>query len=277
MNYSILNNQIIIEGQKDFEPRHILDCGQVFRYLKTDSGYKIFSKNLFCSLIYVNDRVIINSINAEYFVNYFDLNRDYGEIKKKLVVYPGLSDAIKFGNGIRILNQDPAEVIISFIISANNNIPRIKLIIERLCTALGEDMGDYHAFPGVDALARAPIELFKSVGTGYRAGYLSDTAKKLADGFSLDFSGLEYGEARKKLMSLKGVGGKVADCILLFGFHRTEAFPTDVWIERVFTELFGESDLSGEKKSKILSAKFGDLSGYAQQYLYYNARENLIK
>jgi N-glycosylase/DNA lyase len=270
----ISNNLITISDLSSFDPTHILESGQVFRYYRTESGYKIFSQNLFCSLIYDNARVIIDSNRPEYFYNYFDLGRDYGSIKQKLSVYPNLTEAIEFGKGIRILNQDPAETVISFIISANNNIPRIKKIIERLCVMFGEDMGGYYAFPTAERLAEASIEQLREAGTGYRAEYIKSAALAIKDGFLQSLSGMDTPTARKHLMSQKGIGGKVADCILLFGYHREDVFPTDVWISRVYQKFFAECETcSREQMSKKLVGLFGNLSGYAQQYLFYHIRQ----
>ncbi|MFI3229706.1 MAG: DNA glycosylase [Bacillota bacterium] len=273
MIYQIEGNKIIITEIEDFNPQHILDCGQVFRYQQINSGYKIFSQNLFCSLIYDKDRVIIETTDINYFVTYFDLDRDYGAIKQHLLGYQKMRAPIEHGSGIRILNQDKAEMIISFIISANNNIPRIKTIIERLCSAIGQDMGDYRAFPTVEALAQQDEAFYRSIGAGYRANYLVSTARALREGFNLNCEAMSYTEARKHLMKLKGIGGKVADCILLFGYHRQDACPTDVWIERAFIYLFGETTITREAMSKKLSEHFGGLGGYAQQYLFYYIRE----
>ncbi len=274
MHYVIENNRIIITVTDDFNPQHILDCGQVFRYHKIDAGYKIFSKNLFCILIYEKNRVIIETTDVNYFVTYFDLDRNYGDIKQHLLGYPKMAEPIKHGSGIRILNQDRAEMIISFIISANNNIPRIKSIIERLCNALGEDMGEYKAFPTIAVLANQSEEFFRSIGAGYRANYLVETARMLQNGFDLDCTNLSYSQAKKHLMQLKGIGNKVADCILLFGYHRQDACPTDVWIERAFVYLFGDSKLTRTAMSDKLSQYFKGFAGYAQQYLFYYIREN---
>lgn len=276
MLYSILNNKIEIEDLTEFNPGHIVECGQLFRYYKTETGYKIFSKNLFCGLIYDKTRVIIDSADAEYFVNYFDLNRNYSDIKLALSGYPNLKKAINYGGGVRILNQDPAETVISFIISANNNIPRIRQIIGRLCDALGEDMGGYRAFPTPEALAARDAAFYRSMGAGYRADYIVSAAKMISDGHLEGLEKLETPAARKKLLELPGVGPKVADCVLLFAYHRTDTFPTDVWIEKVYDSLFGGGNLSRSKKSEALLRYYGELSGYAQQYLFYYARENNI-
>lgn len=279
MNYEIINNNILIKDTLEFEPKHIFDCGQVFRYLNCDSGHKIFSKNSFCGLIYVQGCVTIETSNPLEYVRYFDLDRDYSDIKSKLTGSFGILDrAVEFGHGIRILNQDPYEMIISFIISANNNIPRIKGILNRLCERAGEEIGDgYYGFPQVDALKGKREDFYKDLGCGYRASYLVKTIDAISNGFNLDLSGMDTEKARKHLMTLTGVGRKVADCILLFGYHRTDVFPVDVWTERVYDGLFGAKDYTPERKADILCSYFGNMSGYAQQYLYYYYRENNIK
>ncbi len=274
MRYVIDGNKILIYDTSEFCPKHILECGQVFRYLNSGSGYKIFSKNLFCSLIYVDGYATIETVDTDYFVKYFDLNRDYGEIKRHLLGFPCMQEAIGYGYGVRILNQDPTEMIISFIISANNNIPRIQGIIERMCRTSGEPIGgEGFAFPTLDDLRKRDREYFASIGAGYRADYLVKSVDALANGFACDIGSLDTARARKKLMELTGVGRKVADCILLFGYHREDVFPVDTWIEKVYARLFGESNAAPARKADELAEYFGDLSGYAQQYLFYHARE----
>ena len=276
MNYFTEDKKIVIEDLSDFKISHILDCGQVFRYRNDGDCYTLFAKNKNCLLRKENTRVIIETSDVDYFVDYFDLKRDYSAIKSKLRQYDNMSQAVEFGNGIRILNQDPYEMIISFIISANNNIPRIKKIIERLCESLGEDMGEYFSFPTPEAMAEADKEFFASIGAGYRADYLHHTSKALLD---FDFDAIRHADtevARKKLMSLKGVGKKVADCILLFAFHKTDLFPMDTWSKKIYLSLgFPEDDDIGRMEKRLVD-RFGTLSGFAQQYLYYYYRENKL-
>ena len=211
--------------------------------------------------------------DREYFHKYFDLDTDYDGIKRALRKYEGLSDAVEFGSGIRILKQDPFETIISFIVSANNNIPRIKSILERICVALGEKKDGYYAFPTAERMADAGAELFKSLGAGYRAEYLAETSRKLV-GF--DYEIIEKSntdEARKILTSFKGVGNKVADCILLFAFGKTDLFPMDTWTKKIYRILGFPEENNPKTMAARLVNRFGALAGYAQQYLYYYYRE----
>jgi N-glycosylase/DNA lyase len=244
----------------------------VFRYRKAGDCYTLFAKDANCLLQSKDGCVIISTNFVDFFVSYFDLDKDYKKIKKELGKFADLDDAINFGSGIRLLNQDPLEMIISFIISANNNIPRIKTIIERICENLGENKGEYYAFPTLDALQSADENFFRSIGAGYRAKYLVRVSQELKD-FDIDsLKSLETNLARKQLTRLTGVGNKVADCILLFAYKKTDLFPMDTWSKKVYASLFNQDTASIDAMAKNLVNKFGNLSGYAQQYLYYYFR-----
>lgn len=268
-------NSIIVTELKDFDIRHILDCGQIFRYeMLSDGEYRVYSKDKTCLVRQDGEKAVIESDNPKYFVNFFDLSRDYAQIKQKLQDKPFMREAISYGHGIRILNQDKWEMLISFIISANNHIPRIKGIISRLCEGLGKDMGFYRAFPTPEAMASKGEDYYKSLGAGYRAKYLAVTSKAVADGFDLDgISGLDGNAANKKLCSLMGVGSKVADCILLFAYHKQDVFPVDTWIKKVYKDVAGDEKNNNVIRKRLIEI-YGEYSGYAQQYLFFNKREN---
>lgn len=277
MKYAVCENKIIIEDLSEFNIEHILDCGQVFRYRKIGDCYTLFAKNYNCLLRKENDRVIIETDDTDFFVKYFDLDRDYSAIKDSLTKKSaGIRSAVEYGYGIRLLNQDPHEMIISFIISANNNIPRIKKIVERLCEGLGERTERGYAFPTKEAMASADKSFFTSIGAGYRDEYLVASSRALLDIDLDEIARADTATARKILLGLKGVGQKVADCILLFGFKKTDLFPMDVWSKRIYASLGYERDTDIGRMGRRLVADFGDLSGYAQQYLYYYFRENNI-
>ena len=271
MDYKIQENKIIINDLSDFNIEHILECGQIFTYQKCDSGmYKVFSADKFATVIQNNNCVQIITQTPQYFVDFFDLDTDYTQIKKNLITNPNLKQAIDFGYGIRIVKQDILEVIIGYIISANNNIERIKKTMSKL-REYGKNKGEYFAFPTLEELEKISIQNFKDMGAGYRAEYLVETIKSLK---SIDFCKLKTQDTKTLktwLLSLKGVGPKVADCILLFGFARCESFPVDTWIEKVYLDLFGQLK-SREKMSQHLVEYFGELSGYAQQYLFFYKR-----
>jgi len=165
------------------------------------------------------------------------------------------------------------EMIIEFIISQNNNIPRIKGIIEKICEDYGEKIDDYYAFPTLEKLKLIPLEYFKNIKCGYRDKYLYHTISMLTPDFISSIYNMNTDLARSELMKLKGVGRKVADCILLFGYSKTDVFPTDTWVVQAYKCLYGDDNLSASDISKKFVEMYGKLSGYAQQYLFYQMRE----
>ncbi len=286
METIIKNNNIILRNVRDFDLRHIFECGQCFRFDAVGDGvYEgvAFSKALRISQS--GDTVTLYGTSKEDFdsvwYNYFDLGCDYGEIKKTLSRDKILKNAIKDGGGIRILNQDLWETIISFIISASNNIPRIKGIINRFCENFGEEIRymdkTYYAFPTPEKTASLTQADLSVIRAGYRDKYIMDAAEKIASGkISLDYiQGLSADAAKDELRKINGIGEKVANCILLFGLRRVDAFPVDVWIKRTMEQYyFGGLEQPISEISHFAKEKFGDLGGYAQQYLFFSAREN---
>ena len=217
---------------------------------------------------------------------YFDLKRDYKKIKEELSkIDENMKTSIEYGKGIRILNQDLWETIISFIISANNNIPRIKGIIEKLSKKYGKELEfegkKYYTFPTPKELENVTVEDYRSLGLGFRDIRLYETTKMILEK-KVDLQELRKNsntfEVREKLLTLSGVGPKVADCILLFSdLKRFEVFPIDVWVRRVMNDLYiknpDETKVSKKQIEKIANEKFGNLAGLAQQYLFYWRRE----
>ena len=271
MEFKILDDGIFIPLTPDFDIKHTLECGQVFRFISRDFGYTLYSGDQKADIYCQKDGTKIVCKNKNYFIKYLDLDTNYAIIKSQLDKH-NLSDAIKHGAGIRILKQSPLEMIISFIISANNNIPRIKKTIEKLCEGYGTKYDDYYGFPTLNQLMKVDLQFLKDIGCGYRAGYLIDTIQKLKD-VNLDgLYNMDTESARKELLKLKGVGRKVADCILLFGFSKTDVFPTDTWIVKAYEDEFGASNMSAIKISEFYSKRYGKLSGYAQQYMFYAKR-----
>lgn len=273
--YKVENNKIIITNTADFNTTHILECGQVFRFKKiAEDTYIIFSLDKVAKIVTYQDLIEIETTDVDYFVNYFDLDTDYGKIKQDLSKFEILKEPIKYGYGIRILKQDLFEMIISFIISANNNIKRIQGIIEKICEFCGTKIGDFYAFPTLEQLTKCTVQDFKRFGAGYRAEYLHKVCRQLQEVDLEKIAKIPSCDARKMLCSLMGVGPKVADCILLFGLNRQDVFPVDTWIMKVYTDMFGGTLTNRQQIANYLVNYFGsNMSGYAQQYLFYYKRE----
>lgn len=282
------NNNIIISEINDFELRHIFDCGQCFRFNRLDNDEYIgtaFSRTLRISKD--NDTVIFHNTPPEDFENiwydYFDLSRDYTAVKNSLKKDFVMRTAVDCGHGIRILRQDLWETVISFIISASNNIPRIKKIIGLLCVNFGEpheyENKVYYSFPSPEAIAKLSLEDLSVIRAGFRDKYILECAKNVVSGkIELDtIRRSDTKQAKKQLMNIYGVGNKVAECVLLFGLGRFDSFPVDVWIKRIMEYCYFDSKPQSVKTiSEYADKKFGELCGIAQQYLFFYARENKI-
>ncbi len=275
----------IIKGfGEDFTPKHIFECGQCFRFKKEqDESYTIVAKDRVVNVsMSGNDIILKNTTDeevADIWYDYFDLSTDYSEIKKVLSVDEHLIKSTAFGGGIRILNQDLWECIISFIISANNNIPRIQGIVERFCKRYGDEISyndtTYYTFPTWERLKNIKKEDLQFLRAGYRDSYLIDAIEKVNDKEVILEKFVDYTtqEAKSELLKIKGIGNKVADCILLFGAKRRETFPVDVWVRRSISELY-KDEIADLSIHEFAHSKFSNLAGYAQQYLFYYMREN---
>ena len=281
----------ILENCNSFELAHIFECGQCFRWNKQiDGSYTGVIKQGVINVKKQNQKIIFTGMcedNLKDIVtDYFDLNRDYEKIKMQLSkVDENVNLSIKYGNGIRILNQDLWETIISFIISANNNIPRIKGIIERLSKNFGKEIiwnnEKYYTFPTPEELKNVTIQEYRKLGLGFRDVRLYETTHVVLDK-KIDLENLQKEKdtilVREELLKLSGVGPKVADCILLFStLKRFEVLPIDVWVRRVINDLYiknpDETKVNKKQIEKIAQEKFGNLAGLAQQYLFYWRRE----
>ncbi len=256
-----------------------LECGQVFRFIPYKKGYKVFSEDKCCYAYTEGEYSYIIAEDIEYFENYFDLKRDYSLVQEKIIALNDefIAKVASLGKGIRILNQSKRETAYSFIISQNNNIPRIKGSIEKLCKGLGEkkffDGEEYYAFPTDDKISSQDLQFFKGIGLGYRDRYISHFANMLAGGYDLQgLSNLSTTNLTKELLKIYGIGKKVADCITFFGFNKTDSFPVDTWIEKIYLENLGGTKKTREGIANELSLKYGELSGFVQQYLFYYKR-----
>lgn len=287
MEYNIIENKdtIIVKNIKDFIPKHIFECGQCFRWDKQrDGSYTGVAFNRVINVKKEGNDVIFSNTNRRDFddiwFNYFDLDRNYGEIKQELAKDDILNKAIKHGQGIRILNQDPWEILISFIISANNRIPMIKKSIKILSKRYGEYIEEYkgekyYSFPLANVLDDLSIEEITNCGTGFRAKYILNASKIVSSNQTdiYKLKNLSTPDARNQLMLFAGIGPKVSDCIMLFSMNKSDAFPIDIWVQRVMEYFYVDEGTKLMDIQKYAQEKFGNLAGFAQQYLFYYARE----
>lgn len=282
-----MEQEYILENCKSFEPEHIFECGQCFRWNKQEDGSYtgIFKQNV-VNVKKVDNKIIFRGICKENIkdecIKYFDLNTNYDNIKSKLSnVDNYLKTSIEYGEGIRILNQDLWETLISFIISANNNIPRIKGIIERISKSYGEkivwDKAEYYTFPTPQELSKASVEDLRNIGLGFRDVRVYETTKIINENPN-KLKELEdekdVNKLREELLKFPGVGPKVADCVMLFStLKKLEVFPIDVWVRRVMNELYikneDETKINKKEIEELAKTKYGNLAGIAQQYLFY--------
>ena len=280
----------ILENINSFNLIDIFECGQCFRWNKEDDeSYTGVIENNVLNVKSIENKIIFKGICKENIqdivTKYFDLNRDYTKIKDKLSKIDSyMKNSIEYGEGIRILNQDLWETIISFIISANNNIPRIKGIIERLSENYGNEIiwrgKKYYTFPTPEELRNVSVEEYRKLGLGFRDIRVYETTQMILNK-EVDLEKLfneKTETVREELLKLSGVGPKVADCILLFStLKRFEVFPIDVWVRRVINDLYikneDEKKVSKKQILEIADKKYGNLAGIAQQYLFYWRRE----
>ena len=283
------DNLVILEDVENFDAKAIYTCGQAFRwYEEKDGSFTTIHLGRVLNVLNKDDKVIFKGTNLEEFneiwIDYFDLNTDYQSIRKSLANNEILANAMEYGKGIRILNQNHFEMLISFIISANNMIPRIRKSIEVISMRYGkficeDENRKYYSFPTVEELSKATVEELREFAkVGFRDKRIFDTVNMIKnENIDLDsFENLETDILREELLKFSGVGNKVADCIMLFSYKRGEVFPVDVWIKRVMEELFIKEETPVKKISKEADRIFGKYAGYAQQYLFYYGREEKI-
>ena len=279
----------LISELDEFDPRDIFTCGQAFRwYEEADGSFTFITHGKVANAKKVGGEIFLRGVDEasfdEIFYKYFDLSRDYKLVMEELARDEVMKNATEYGKGIRILNQDKFETIISFIISANNQIPRIKNAIEKISEMYGDFLGEdenrkYYSFPSAEKLSLArPEDLREFARVGFRDVRIVETANLIKDGYvNLDeIDKMDLEDARSALQVLPGVGPKVADCILLFAFDRKESFPVDVWIKRVMEELYLKEVTPKSKIAMRGREVFGKNAGFANQYLFYYGRENKL-
>lgn len=308
-NVEYYDDKVVLKEAKSFNIKQVFECGQCFRWIRQESGIYIgVAHERVIELEESGEDIIIHNTNKDDFDNiwleYFDLERDYSAIKHKFAGDPLLEKAVDFGYGIRILKQDPFEILISFIISARNSIPVISKTINKISEKWGSPIeykgNTYYAFPTIEQFSKASLEEINTTGASFRSKYIFDTVAKVKacnellsenkDIASMSeeekellqydlnmISNLSDDDCHIALQKFKGVGAKVADCVMLFSMKKYSAFPVDVWVKRAMAHFYLAPDVSLNKIRIFGREKFGDLSGFAQQYFFYYARENNIK
>lgn len=271
-----------------FNLKYTLECGQCFRWKYLDGYYVGVIKDRVIKIRQDKDYLYVKSNNMDNIENvvrdYFELDKDYESIEKRIVnVDDYVKEAIKNTSGLRHLNQDFFETIISYIISANNNIPRISKSVNEISKRYGDKIEfegkEYYLFPTPKQLENVSIEDYRNCGVGFRDKYIYDTVMKINQK-QVDLDSMQKmntSNLRKELLNLMGVGPKVADCILLFSCNREEVFPIDVWVERVMEKLYFNNESTTKKKIlEYATSHFGSDAGIIQQHLFYNIRENML-
>jgi len=287
MNFYIDGNNLILNKSDSFKISETLECGQCFNFEKiSEEDYVVSAFGKVLRLFENENGIVFEDTTEEEFrevwIKYFDFDKDYSDIKNILAQKDKtMKEALEYAPGIRILNQDFFECLISFIISQNNRIPMIKKVVANLSRRYGKYIKtingiDYYSFPTAEELAGISEEELMESKTGFRAKYIIDAVNKVLNGEidADEFSSLSTDEVRKALMSIKGVGPKVADCVMLFSLGRSDAFPTDVWVKRVMSHFYFEGKDTPIKEIHALAYHmFGEYAGFAQQYLFNYARQ----
>lgn len=270
---------MVVTGQ-EIDPGIIFNCGQAFRFRENDGRFCGVANGKYLEVWKTNEGMCAAPVCREdrwMWEKYFDLHLDYQKVLREFEGDEILEKSFEEGKGMRLLNQDPFETVISFIISANNNVKRIQKIIEEICSGYGTKIGErLYAFPTPAQLAAATEEQLREIGCGYRAPYIRETATRVAKG-ETDLNAIkemEYSKAKEALIRLPGVGPKVADCILLFSMEKKDAFPKDVWMKRVLKILYHIEVKNEKEMTRFVRERFGPYAGVAQQYLFYYARKN---
>ena len=271
-----------------FNLKYTLECGQCFRWeCIEDNTYIGVIEDRVIKIKQQGNKLLIWSsltTNLEQAVSkYFDLNKDYSFLEKEIAkIDKNVEESLKYSSGIRILNQPLFETIISYIISANNNIKRISRSVKDISRKYGKKVlfenNEYYLFPTLEEIANITIDDLLECGTGFRARYIKNVINYFLDNksFLMNLENMDTENARKSLMSLMGVGPKVADCILLFSLKRGEVFPIDVWVKRIMEKLYFKDNTSIKEISKYAKDKFGKHAGIVQQHLFHNVREGNI-
>jgi N-glycosylase/DNA lyase len=288
MNEESRYEMIELTIEKSFNIEQILECGQCFRFEKLENqGYELIALNHRLRVKQSFDKVRFDCDESTFnniWRPYFDMNRDYESIKDKLMALDrGLRVAVEDKQGLRVLRQDPFEMILTFILSQNKAIPQIKVLVQRLSETYGNKVedhyGTYYCFPTVAQLSGVTEEDYRLLKVGFRAPYLVDAVRMISRG-EIELTKLyeeDSNEARRTLMGIKGVGQKVADCVLLFAYGKVDVFPLDVWVRRMMIHTYFKGEIiKDEKILEFATTYFEGIGGLAQQYLFYYGRDHKI-
>ena len=283
-DYEIKNGTLTVRGIDRIDIERSCACGQSFRWKKDGDGFVAPALGRVVRVCQNDCDISIYPCKKgeeKDWLAYFDLDRDYAAIEKRLSVDEQLSMCIGSASGIRVFAQEPFETLITFIISANNNIGRIAGIVERLCALCGEkaefDGKEYYLFPKPESIAALEESELVRIGSGYRAPYIKKSAAIIAGGYQLEkLREMPLDIARKELLKFPGVGPKVADCVLLFGLGHTDAFPVDVWIGRAMSEIYFDGESPKKKQLEAAIRALGSESGIVQQYIFHYARQTAL-
>ncbi len=277
METEIRGDLAVYKNVRDFDLEQTFNCGQCFRWNREGDSFVGFAGSWLCRVSFEGGDMLVEKLRGEgdvqrfaaYMADYLSLNVDYSALKERFSEDETMKRAIAFAPGIRVLNQPFFETLITFIISRNNNIPRIKKIVDAMADTYGTSVGAYHAFPSRQQLKDVSVEDYSRLKMGFRAKYVYDAVQKVTGGVIKreEIEKMDLDSARKYLMQIKGVGPKVADCILLFSCKKYDSFPKDVWINRAMDRLFPNG----------LPRCVKGREGIAQQYIFHYARFNLEK
>jgi len=265
-------------GNENIDLRLVLiDSAQSFSWCEVRGAFYGAAGGHAIKLWQNEEGIFAEGAEAAFIRDYLDLNRDYKAVASEFSHVECAMRAMQLYPGMRVLNQDAWEMIITFILSANNNVARIKTLVDELSRLLGEryviDGVELYTIPDAQSLASADEAALRGIGVGYRAPYLIKTARMVEDGFPLaELPNMDYETAHKLLVSLPGVGDKVADCVQLFGCRHSCAFPVDVWVERLLKSWFGLEKCSKKRMPTAARELLGENCGLMQQFLFHAAR-----